>query len=92
MPTLIPHGITPTGVGLRLRTNGTLRPLSPCCGSKMHGEFLTCGRCNTVYVHVQEAVDATLGNDVTIFSGSQSIIQSWVRKITGIEDLEVTFS
>lgn len=89
MPTLIPHGITPTGVGLRLRTNGALRPLSPCCGRKISQTHYTCYGCNFDYKAMSNDLKGSLCNDMPhpLYMTTTNTVQDWLRKITGIPNL-----
>lgn len=90
---LIPHGITPTGFGVRLRTNGNLRPISKCCGRSMDGKSEDrCKGCGVHYRKQSLALGASLGNDVGVLPDDPDIIPSWIRKLTGIPHLEVKVS
>lgn len=81
---LIPHGTTPTGVGLRQRSNGSLRPLSPCCGRSMEGENNdACKGCGREWRGLVGT--ATLGNDVSLGmnTSKNEVVRRWIGRITG---------
>lgn len=87
---LIPHGITPTGIGVRLRTNGTLRAISPCCGRSMQNVWASCKGCSATYGSLAEDIDASLIADIVIKSvGWHESAVAWIRNVTGIPNLEV---
>jgi hypothetical protein len=97
MPTLIPHGITPTGFGIRQRArNGSFRPISPCCGTHLRNEGgnCFCNGCNKDYTKTVAEQQCSLGNDVggiNLGDGAKGIVVDWFRNVTGIPDLEVKF-
>ena len=90
MKVLVPHGITPTGVGIRQNDDGTLRPLTPCCGQaflprdsdQISGPF--CPRCGTDYTALlSEVAPKTLANDVRVYTDMECTLNSWLQAITG---------
>lgn len=98
---LIKHGTTPTGFGIRQRSNGALRATSPCCGrsmvSKAYG-IAECKGCSSAVTQpnplVEEqgrpTIDSDISTNITL-KGTYGI-EWWVRTVTGIPDLEVEIS
>lgn len=86
--TLIPHTSTPTGFGIRQRTNGKLRPISKCCGRMMSGDRSRCLTCGIEYHFTAHRLNASLSNDISL-NYEHYLLESWLRKVTGWPDLEI---
>lgn len=89
MTTLIPHGTTPTGFGVRQRRNGKLRPTSPCCGRSIDRDSagrLPCRGCATDYTETSHKLGVSVSNDVPL-SMNHEVVQNWLRHLTGFPHL-----
>jgi hypothetical protein len=82
---IITHGSTPTGFGIRQRSNGALRATSPCCGRTL-GDGNACKGCNKFYNASLLVDGAVLDGDVAV---TNPFVHSWVSQITGYSDVTV---
>lgn len=84
--TIITHGSTPTGFGIRQRSNGNLRATSPCCGRTIgHGD--KCNGCEKQYSPTLLVSGALLDGDV---SPTNANVHSWVSNVTGYSEVTVS--
>lgn len=81
---IITHGSTPTGFGIRQRSNGNLRATSPCCGRTI-AKGDTCKGCSTPYDSALVG-GALLDGDV---SPSSVFVHQWVSNVTGYSEVTV---
>lgn len=84
---IIRHGSTPTGFGIRQRSNGNLRATSACCGRTMSGNsgMAFCNGCNTEY-DPKDVHGAAMFGDVPPTNG---FVDLWVANITGLTEVAV---
>ena len=82
---ILEHGSTPTGFGIRQRSNGALRATSPCCGRTINGNA-DCHGCSTSYKAHETTLGASLGIDVTL---DNPLLNTWVSNVTGYIEVEV---
>ena len=87
---IVPHGTTPSGFGLRIRSNGNLRPISRCCGRTMEAGCI-CKGCKTSYVAAASTLHAALDVDIAVPSDSitHGIVEAWVQRLTGLPDAKL---
>jgi hypothetical protein len=83
---IIMHGSTPTGFGIRQRSNGMLRATSPCCGRTI-GNGVRCKGCSEQYDPMVQAGGALLDGDVSPTSG---VVHQWVSNVTGYSEVTVS--
>ena len=84
--TIIAHGSTPTGFGIRQRSNGTLRALSRCCG-RMISSAGYCHGCSFNYKAEEKSMDAWLGVNVPL---GNPCLRTWVSNVTGYSEVKVS--
>lgn len=97
MATLIKHGTSPTGFGIRQRRNGALRPTSKCCGRSMEPALVgtktrvVCKGCGLDYHGESWSLKASLGNDIILRNDADAAraVEQWVRKVTGYAEAEL---
>lgn len=91
MTILIAHSTTPTGFGIRQRRNGSLRPTSKCCGRSMvhTNKKVLCKGCEKDYSSDAVRLKASLGNDVDLDKLSLLIVECWVERVTGFENINL---
>ena len=87
---IVPHGTTPSGFGLRIRSNGKLRPISKCCGRTMETRCI-CKGCNTSYEKESASLHAALDVDIAVPGDSitHGIVEAWVQRLTGLPDAKL---
>jgi hypothetical protein len=83
---IIEHGSTPTGFGIRQRSNGHLRATSPCCGRTINGN-VDCHGCGSSFAEQETSIGATLGIDVPL---DNAFLNTWVSNVTGYPEVTVT--
>lgn len=95
---LVQNGSTPTGLGIKQRGNGKLRPISKCCGRSMdsptpeHGSSgAKCRGCTKTYWDLAATLSASVTVDIDPLTTATSSLERWVSRITGYatEDLEI---
>jgi hypothetical protein len=83
---LLENGKTPTGFGVRLRSNGTLRAISPCCGRSMVGTAVACKNCTKSYDGQAHSLGVNLIGDITIDNPtSLHVAVQWIERLTGYD-------
>jgi hypothetical protein len=83
---LLDNGKTPTGFGVRLRSNGNLRATSPCCGRSMVGTAVACKNCTKSYDGMAESLSANLVGDIQLDSPiAVSVAERWIERLTGYD-------
>jgi hypothetical protein len=83
---LLANGTTPTGFGVRLRSNGTLRATSPCCGRSMTlaSGCALCKNCNKDYLPRAEDLGVNIVGDIPVKDPvEQAAAEDWVARLTG---------
>lgn len=85
--TILSHDSTPTGYGIRQRSNGNLRATSPCCGRTMSGADSKCNGCNFTYVGEQIKLGSPLNKDI---SPTAMGVHGWVSNVTGYSEVTVS--
>lgn len=83
---IITHGSTPTGFGIRQRSNGALRATSPCCGRTI-GNGGACNGCSKHYNAALLVSGALLDGDVKV---DNPFVNSWVSQVTGYSEVTVS--
>lgn len=83
---IITHGSTPTGFGIRQRSNGALRATSPCCGRTINGNA-DCHGCGVSYKAQETSIGASLGTDIAL---DNPFLHPWVSHVTGYSEVMVT--
>ena len=83
---IITHGSTPTGFGIRQRSNGALRATSPCCGRTI-GKGDKCKGCSEQYDSAVQVSGALLDGDV---QPSSVFVHQWVANVTGYSEVTVS--
>ena len=86
--TIVAHGSTPTGFGIRQRSNGALRATSKCCGRTMTevDMFAKCNGCSNHY-NASLVSGALLDGDV---SPNHVNVHQWVSNVTGYSEVTVS--
>ena len=85
---LVAHGTTKTGYGIRQRSNGTLRPISHCCGRTMEygddaEEVLTCKGCGMNHSANESKFRCSLGHDIDAALINRVHLNNWVSNVIG---------
>jgi hypothetical protein len=83
---IITHGSTPTGFGIRQRSNGNLRATSPCCGRTLSNGN-ACNGCNKFYNPSLLVDGALLDGDV---SPTNPFVNGWAASVTGYPEVTVS--
>lgn len=83
---IITHGTTPTGFGIRQRSNGNLRATSPCCGRTL-GNGNGCNGCDKIYNPSLLVDGALLDGDV---APDNPFVDGWVQNVTGYANATVS--
>lgn len=83
---LLDNGTTPTGFGVRLRSNGALRATSPCCGRSMTLKTGTavCKGCNKDYLPVGESLHVNIVGSIPLTTEyERQAAKEWIARLTG---------
>lgn len=83
---LLANQTTPTGFGVRLRSNGNLRATSPCCGRSISMKTGTavCKGCGKDYLPLAESMFVNVVGDIPIQSEvERKAAEEWVARLTG---------
>lgn len=90
MARLVPHGSTPTGFGVRQRSNGNLRAVSKCCGRSMQSIDAFCKGCGASFREDAKTLGVNLSGDIELTEPVQvDVAARWIERVTGYPHLSV---